>query len=176
MATRSHGTIQTPTSGFQFTVHTLPNAAGLNPLPEGEVGFMEVDGLSDETEAVDFKDGNDLYTDKLPGQTKGSEITLKHGSDHSNYCEKWRAAVKERTVLPGQDYRNDTVITMWERQGAPGAGGTAEPRRVKSWLAPLAWPRALNASNLSGTSSEIHTLDMILCFKGALEVLWPPLS
>ena len=175
MATRANGEVQTPVSSFQFTIYTVPNEEGLNFLPEGEIGFSECSGLSDETEAVDFKEGNDLYIDKLPGQSKSPEITLSHGLDKSNYLQKWRAAVKERTTLPAPKYRCDVIITVWNRQGAPGAAEVPSDK-ITVWKLKKAWPKSLELGDLKATDSEINMMKLVLCCYGPPEQIFPVLS
>lgn len=163
-----------PISGFQFTVHSLPNSVGLDPLPLDAVGFSEVSGITDDTEAVEYKEGNDLYPDMLPGQTKPQELTLSRGVDRSGYLVAWRELVKERTYAPGQGFRCDLVLSIYDRQGSPQAtGDAAEASLIRQYKFMDAWPRALSHDDLSSTSSEIILERVVICYRGAPELIFP---
>lgn len=175
MATRANGEVQSPVSSFQFSIYTVPNEFGMNYLPEGEIGFSECSGLTDETEAVEFKEGDDLYVDKLPGQSKSPEVTLSHGLDRSNFLQKWRATIKERTKLPTAKARCDVIITVWDRQGAPGAA-EVPAEKITVWKLKKAWPRSLELGDLKSTDSEINMMKLILCCYGPPEQIFPALG
>jgi phage tail-like protein len=163
-----------PISGFQFTVHSLANAVGLDPIPINDVGFSEVSGLTDDTEAVEYKEGNDLYTDMLPGQTKPQELTLSRGVDRSGFLVAWRELVKERTYSPGQGFRCDLILSVYDRQGAPMAvGDAAEAALIRQYKFIDAWPRSLAHDDLNSTSSEIILERVVICYRGAPELIFP---
>ena len=174
MATEAQGaTKNAPVSGFQFEVYSLPNGT-INPIPQNMVGFSEVSGLTDETEAVEYKEGNDLYTDMLPGMTKPQELTLSRGVDRSNYLLSWRALVKEQFALPNQAYRCTIIVAMYDRTGTPKSGES--PELIRMWRFNDAWPRSLTQDDFSSTNSEINIERTILCYRGAPEVIFPVLT
>lgn len=168
MATQAQGGIVTPISGFQFEIYTLPNLFGNNFIPRRSVGFSEINGLSNETEAVEYKEGNDLYVDMLPGQTKPTELTLVKGVDISNYLRRWRALILERNALPTEQVRCTLIIVQYNRQGAPGAA-VQDTAPIRTWRGEEAWPRSLTQADFSSTNSEINTETLVVCFKGPLE-------
>jgi phage tail-like protein len=174
MVTVVQGVKNAPISGFQFEVHTIPNSHGYDPLKSATVGFSEVSGLTDDTEAVEYKEGNDMYPDMLPGQTKPQELTLSRGVDHSAYLLKWREKVKERTYAPGQGYRCDLVVTVYDRSGTPQArGDSSETLIMRQYKFLDAWPRSVTTDDLNSTSSEIILERVIICYRGAPVLLFP---
>ena len=171
MATKGTGGVKTaPVSGFQFEVYSLTNGQ-IDPIPRNKVGFTEVSGLTDETDAVEYKEGNDLYTDMLPGMTKPQELTLAKGTDRSNYLLSWRMLVKERYQLPNQAYRCSIIVAMYDRTGTPTSGDSPELIRMGRFND--AWPRSLAQDDFSSTNSEINVERLVLCYRGAPEVLFP---
>ena len=174
MVTRVQGIQKNaPISGFQFELHTLSNGS-INPIPAANVGFSEVSGITDDTEAVEYKEGNDMYPDMLPGQTKPQELTLSRGVDRSGYLLAWRELVKERTFMPGQQYRCDLVLSVYDRQGTPQASGDGESSElIRQYKFKDAWPRSLSTDDLNSTSSEIIMERVIVCYRGAPELIFP---
>ena len=163
-----------PVSGFQFEVYTLPNESNYDPIPKDKVGFTEVSGLVDDTEAVEYKEGNDLYVDMLPGMSRPQELTLGRGVDRSGYLIGWRKAVREATFMPDQSYRCDLFVVMYDRSGTPTSSGedtVAEPIRV--WKFPNAWPRSMTQDDLNSTNSEISIERAVICYRGPAEQIWP---
>ena len=175
MATKAENSeVTVPVPGFQFTVHTDPNASGYDFLPDEGVGFTEVSGLSDTTEVNKYKEGNDGYTKSYPGMTTPGEVTLRRGLDRNNKLLVWRNAVKERTQLPNRDYKCTCYITIYERTGAPGAFGEGNDGiRVTVWKYTNAWPSELSLSDLSAGNGEITTQSVTLQYDGAAEQVFP---
>lgn len=174
MTTRANGEASTtPISSFQFTVHSVDALGnGVIYLPQGEIGFTDVSGLTEETEAYAYKEGNDGYERMLPGRTKSGEITLSRGLDRNSYLLRWREGIRERTALPTGNARNDVIITVYDRRGAPGAfeqaGDIIRILRFKN-----AWPRSLEMGDLSGTASDINVTRCVLVFDGPYETIFP---
>ena len=164
-----------PVSGFQFEVYTMANPeSSYNPIQKNQVGFSEVSGLTDDTEAVEYKEGNDLYADMLPGMSRPQELTLGRGVDRSGHLIAWRKAVREQTFMPDGGYRCDLFVVMYDRSGTPTSKGDdtiAEPIRV--WKFPQAWPRSMSQDDLNATSSEIAIERVVICYRGPAEQVWP---
>lgn len=173
MATTANGeSSTTPVSTFQFTVHSVNNNGGRTYLEQGKIGFTDVSGLSEETEAYAYKEGNDGYERMLPGRTKSGEIVLSRGLDRNSALLKWREDIRERTALPTGAARNDVIITVYDRRGAPGA--FAQPGEIIRILKfNNAWPRQLEMGDLSGTAGEINVTRCTLVYDGPYEVLFP---
>lgn len=163
-----------PVSGFQFEVYTMANHAGYDPIPKDKVGFTEVSGLADDTDAVEYKEGNDLYVDMLPGMSRPQELTLGRGVDRSGYLIAWRKAVREGTMMPDQGFRCDLFVVQYDRSGTPTSSGeevVAEPIRV--WKFTNAWPRSMSQDDLNSTASEISLERVVMCYRGPPEQVWP---
>jgi len=175
MATIANGVVQTPVGGFQFTVHTLSNGARFDWIPEGEVGFAEVTGLDDVTEAHEYGEGNDLYSRMIPGRSKPFEITLSKGHDRNTRLIKWRNAVKERTALPQESIYAEVVVRMYNRQGAPGAA-EVNHELIAEWRFRDAWPSELHMGDLKKLDSEPNVLSVKLVGYGPPEQTFPALA
>lgn len=60
--------------------------------------FTEVSGLEAEVEVFEYEEGgNNLYTYKLPGRVKYSNVTLKHGITGSTDLWDWFYMIMNRT-------------------------------------------------------------------------------
>lgn len=174
MATQAGNRLTTPISGFQFQVWTLPAAdGGIIYIPEGEVGFKEVTGLTAETEAVEYGEGNDLYVDMLPGRTTPQELVLARGVDRNGKLIAWHKTVQERTALPLDEVRADLIIGLYNRQGVPGAGGEADPELIRMWKFFRAWPKGYAADDLTTSSGEIILERLTLCYYGPPQLVFP---
>jgi len=161
MATFANNERTTPQAGFQFEVYSEGDE--ITWLPQGQVGFSEVDGLSSVTSVNKYKEGNDLYPLSLPGQTDTYEVRLRRGTDASQYLARWRRAVEERTALARRQVLNEVTINMYERQGAPGAcESPLGPVLVRQWRLRMAWPSALNQNGLTAMDGGINIEELVL--------------
>ena len=62
-------------------------------------GFQEVSGLSNETDIFEYQEGGEnQYTHKLVGQTKFSNIILKHGITTDSSIYEWRQMVIDGNI------------------------------------------------------------------------------
>lgn len=176
MATRVNGNPETPASAFQFRVYSTPadkDGKGPTFLPEGQVGFTDVDGLTIETETVQYKEGNDMYVRTLPGRTMPSEVTFSRGMDRNGYLAAWKAATTERTAQPDDQIRNHVFVEVYRRQGVEGVA-EADTQIVQIWKIPDAWVSRLETDAFSGGSSEVTVQRMVLACDGPCELLFPP--
>lgn len=171
MATIANGELTQPISSFQFEVYTQGNA---DWLPQGKVGFSEVDGLTSTTAVMEYKEGNDLYSVNLPGRTNAFSVTLRRGTDKSNYLAKWRRSIEERSALPRSQYECDVVINLYERQGSPGAcESPMGPVLVRQWRLTRAWPSELRQGSLSGLDNNINVEELVLTGYGPPQMTFP---
>jgi phage tail-like protein len=75
--------------------------------------FAEVSGLQIETEVTEYAEGgNNRFIHRVPGRTKVSTLTLKHGMTASNDLFKWYV----KTMTGRSDARNLSVI-MYDAKG-----------------------------------------------------------
>lgn len=164
------GAPSVPFSGFQFEVYTIPNDAGYEFIPQNMVGFTSVSGLNIDTDAVEYKEGNSLYTDMLPGMTKPVEVTLERGLDKSGYLLKWKNSITEGSYIGQRKFRADLIIVQYDRAGTQ----TSNPDRatiVQAWRLREAWPKSYSQDDL-GSNSEITLERVTMCCYGPPEAVF----
>lgn len=145
------------------TAAHIVSGASRNELPvyhftvaiEGlETGqFREVQGLSIETEIVEFREGgsNDAVR-KLPGRTKWPNIVLKQGFTGSTLLADW-AFTQHRT---GIVIRRSGTITMFDQTG----------RTVAAWTFHNAWPVKWEGPTLKSSGNEVAIESIELAHEG----------
>lgn len=173
MATKVGGKVVDPVRKFRFEVYT-PNAPW---IPQGEVGFSEVSGLSGGSTAEDeYADGNDMTIRKLPGRTKYSDVTLKKGVDVGDHLANWRNATNETLAdaespfdtLPipdinipegtrNEEFRAVVFVDLYDRSSATSAtSGLSSPGKLlKRWKVFGAWPKDLQYDALNGSDGGV---------------------
>jgi len=108
------------------------------------IGFSEVSGLTQEVQAIEYRDGLMSYTTlplKRPGLKKASNITLKRGivqTDNTFY--DWL----NNSGQPNVD-RRDITITLLNDENNP----------VFVWSISQAWPVKIEGPGLKATGNEI---------------------
>src|SRR5215831_13460210 len=99
-----------PLPAFHFTVKWSNDSAS-------RVGFSEVAGLTQEIQAIEYRDGSfpEYSSIKMPGLRKFSNITLKRGIVKSdNQFFDWLSTVKLNTVE-----RRNLVINLLNEEHEP---------------------------------------------------------
>ena len=137
-----------PLPVFHFTVEWTPGK---------RVGFSEVTGLTQENQAIEYRDGSfkEYSSIKMPGIRKFSNITLKRGVIKSdNDFFKWLNTVKLNTVE-----RRDVVISLLNENHEP----------VMVWKAMRAFPVKLEGPQLKASGNEVAIESIELAHEG-LEV------
>jgi phage tail-like protein len=120
------------------------------------VGFSEVSGLTQEVQAIEYRDGLMSYTTlplKRPGLKKAANITLKRGivqADDAFY--NWL----NNNGQPGVD-RRDLTITLLNDENNP----------VFVWSISQAWPVKIEGPGLKATGNEIAIESIELVHEGA---------
>jgi phage tail-like protein len=112
-------------------------------------GFSECSGLSNETDAIEYREGKeDITVRKLPGLVKYSNITLKRGFTQGKELWQWR-----KQVLDGKTQRQSGTITLLDEARKPAL----------RWNFYNAWPRKLDGPTLNAKTNEvaIETLEII---------------
>jgi len=90
-------------------------------------GFKEVDGLANETEVIEYKEGGvNNYTHKFVGQSKHSNITLKYGITNDKSIYEWRKQVLSMNIAKAK--RTGTIKVM------------SGKKVLKRWSFYNAWP------------------------------------
>jgi phage tail-like protein len=112
-------------------------------------GFSECSGLSNETDAIEYREGKeDITVRKLPGLAKYSNITLKRGLTQSKELWQWR-----KQVLDGKTQRRSGTVTLLDEARKPAL----------RWNFREGWPRKLDGPTLNAKTNEvaIETLEII---------------
>ena len=110
--------------------------------------FTEVNGLQVETEVMEYAEGgNNRFIHRLPGRTKISNLTLKHGMTRSNDLFKWYM----KSIQGEVDQRNLSVI-MYNTAGEELMRWDFIKAYPVKWVGPQ-----LSAS---GNTAAIETLEL----------------
>jgi phage tail-like protein len=116
------------------------------------IGFSEVSGLSQEVQAIEYRDGLMSYTTlppKRPGLKKAGNITLKRGFvQGNNDLYQWF----NNNGTPGVD-RRDLTITLLNDENNP----------VFVWSIAQAWPVKIEGPGLKATGNEtaIESIELV---------------
>lgn len=118
------------------------------------VGFSEVSGLTQENQAIEYRDGSFLeYSSiKMPGLRKFSNITLKRGVVRSdNEFATWLGTVKLNTVE-----RRSLVIGLLNEKHEP----------VMVWKVMNAFPVKVEGPQLKASGNEVAVESIELAHEG----------
>ena len=114
-------------------------------------GFYEVNGLESEVAVIEYREGGDFATRKLPGLAKFGNITLKRGVTDSLELYQWH-----KKILQGVMDRRDGVITLLDDAKKP----------VRRWKFSNAFPFKYEGPALNATSSDVAIETLVLCCEG----------
>ncbi|WP_217603854.1 phage tail protein [Chitinophaga sp. GbtcB8] len=119
------------------------------------IGFSEVSGLSQEVQAIEYRDGLMSGTTlplKRPGLKKAGNITLKKGMVTANIeLYNWLNNSGQPNVE-----RRDLVITLLNDEGAP----------VFIWSIAQAWPVKCEGPGLKASGNDIAIESVDLAHEG----------
>ncbi|HEU4553917.1 MAG TPA: phage tail protein [Chitinophaga sp.] len=119
------------------------------------IGFSEVSGLSQEVQAIEYRDGLMSGTTlplKRPGLKKAGNITLKKGMVADNLeLYNWLNNSGQPNVE-----RRDLVITLLNDEGAP----------VFVWSVAQAWPVKCEGPGLKASGNDIAIESVDLAHEG----------
>jgi phage tail-like protein len=111
-------------------------------------GFNEVDGISSEIEAVEYREGKDaMHPRKLSGMRKFGNITLKNGFTVNDDLHRWFLAGLTGPV----DRRSGSIILMNE-----------EEQQVVRWNFREGWPTKFEGPPFNAASAEVAILSVEL--------------
>ncbi|MGK7926385.1 MAG: phage tail protein [Spirulina sp.] len=118
------------------------------------VGFSEVSGLTQEVQAIEYREGSypEYSALKMPGIPKYSNVTLKRGvigSDKDFF--KWLNTVKMNKVE-----RRDLTINLLNEEGQP----------VMTWQVLRAFPVKVEGPQLKATGNEVAIESIELANEG----------
>jgi len=118
------------------------------------VGFSEVAGLTQENQAIEYRDGSfrEYSSIKMPGLRKFNNITLKRGIVKSdNDFFKWLSTVKLNTVE-----RRDLVISLLNEEHQP----------VMVWKVQNAFPVKVEGPQLKASGNEVAIESIEIAHEG----------
>jgi phage tail-like protein len=121
------------------------------------IGFSEVTGLTQENQAIEYRDGSfpEYSSIKMPGLRKFTNLTLKRGvvaGDNDFFT--WLSTVKLNTVE-----RRDLVISLLNEEHVP----------VMTWKVHRAFPVKVEGPQLKASGNEVAIESIELAHEG-LEV------
>lgn len=117
-----------------------------------EAGFNEVTGFEVSMDTIEYREGDDPTTPyKLPGLTKYSNITLKHGVTSSMDLYNW---IKDCTE--GKVERKVVTIIALGEDGSP----------LATWEIVEAWPVKYTAPDFNAMGSEVAIESLELAHEG----------
>lgn len=104
-------------------------------------GFSEVSGLNSETDAIEYRNGDeDITVRKLPGLKKFGNITLKRGFTDSKDFWEWRLK-----VMQGKTERKSGTITLQNE---------AREEALK-WQFKEGWPSKWEGPGFNAKNNEV---------------------
>jgi phage tail-like protein len=127
-------------------------------------GFTEMDGLTSETEVIEYREGGDPAAPrKSPGNTSYSDVVLKRGllagSQPGSFdMDNWLRAVHaiSKGEKQSMDYRRDVDVVIKQRDGKAGA-------RYRLYNA---WPSQCTTPSLNASGSETAVEQMTITYEG----------
>jgi phage tail-like protein len=118
------------------------------------VGFSEVSGLTQENQAIEYRDGSfpEYSAIKMPGMRKFSNVTLKRGIVKSdNDFAKWLSTVKLNKVE-----RRDIIVSLLNEERQP----------VMVWKIQNAFPVKVEGPGLKATGNEVAIESIEIAHEG----------
>jgi phage tail-like protein len=119
-----------------------------------KIGFSEASGLNIETEAIEYRDGNnpDYSMQKMPGLKKFDNITLKRGIfNGDNEFYEWLNTIKLNKVE-----RRDLMISLLNEEHEP----------VMVWKVQNAFPVKIEAPDLKADGNEVAIESLEIAHEG----------
>lgn len=171
------GEIAEPHVNFRYLVDTIEGSF----IPDGEVGFTDVDGLTyGDTAKFPYSEGNDFSEQQLMGKTTWPDITLRRGVDQNRRLEDWRELIIEnlrgialRSVtatgarVPIGTLRATVRIRLMDRVDGPLATPYYE------WHVYRSWPRTLPYDNLTTRGSGDALMRSIVLANEGVQLITP---
>ena len=132
-----------PYRGFNFKLE-------VQGLTEGH--FAECSGLGVKVHVINYREGGNGVTHRIPGPVEYSGITLRYGLTKSTELWDWL-----QTVVRGTAQRKNVSVVMLEPDGI------AEALR---WNLIDAWPAEWQGAALDASGRELAIESMTLVFEG----------
>lgn len=116
-------------------------------------GFSEVDGLTAETDVIEYREGADRVNSPrlLPGLTRYARVVLRRGFSGDSTLFEWWKAVRDGPP----ERRNVAIVLLDERR-----------EQVARWNLRRAWPTKYEGPALNAKSSEVALETLELAHEG----------
>jgi phage tail-like protein len=115
-------------------------------------GFTECSGLVNETEIIDYRNGNeDITRRRLPGLVKYNNIVLKRGFTNSTELWDWR-----KKVVDGKTQRQSGSVVLLDEARQPAL----------RWNFREGWPAKLEGPTLNAKNNEVAIETMEIVHEG----------
>jgi len=137
-----------PLRGFKFRVQI----DGIT-----RAGFREVWGLDAGTDAVEYREGDEIVTRKLAGLQKFSNVTLKRGITDDQDIWKWRTMVMDGKI---KDARKNGQIILLDDEGKEAA----------EWTFTNGWPTKWTGPTFNATANEVAIDTLEIAHEGLKRV------
>jgi phage tail-like protein len=122
-----------------------------------KAGFREVSGLDAATDAVDYREGDEIVIRKLAGLQKYSNITLKRGITDDQDIWKWRTMVMDGKI---KDARKNGQIIVLDDEGKEAA----------EWTFTNGWPTKWTGPTFNATANEVAIDTLEIAHEGLKRV------
>tara|TARA_R100000808_G_C2144295_1_gene152093 strand:- start:1356 stop:1835 length:480 start_codon:yes stop_codon:yes gene_type:complete len=147
-----------PYRNFKYTI----SISGIDNI----AGFSSVDGLNQNTEIIEYREGGDPSSArKIPGQTSFENIVLETGKTDSDDLRNWVYEIfnVQNGFMQGDafDFRRDVTIQLWDKSGITV---------VRTWIARHAWPAVYEHEGLMGDGNDILIQRLELAHEGLVEL------
>jgi phage tail-like protein len=143
-----------PLRGFKFSVKTSDGI---------EIGgYNKVSGLSDSTDVVEYREGNDgNFNQKMAGLSKHDDVVLQRGVSKDDYMNQWREQVIDFDTGIGnsetpEGYYKDLVIELKDKHGTV----------IKTYKINNTFPNKYEIDDLDAKSSEVIMEKVTLTVEG----------
>jgi phage tail-like protein len=103
--------------------------------------FHECSGFDSTIDVIEYSEGGNLYSNKIPGRVKFANISLKRGMTADLELYNWHLS-----VVQGQTVRKNGSILLMDRTGAT---------ILSRWDFTQAWPTKCSAPDLNAEDSKI---------------------
>lgn len=135
------GTRQDPYTGYRFRIQCVG-------IRSWRAGFKTIEGIEEESEVIEYREGTDRVTRKLPGVYKTTELVLARGKSRSNDMQIWRSQVeivRKSGNYPSAVFRRTLKIQLMDDFN----------HRLKGWNYVECWPSKLSHPALDAGASDV---------------------
>ncbi|MEE8473498.1 MAG: phage tail protein [Dehalococcoidia bacterium] len=116
--------------------------------------FASIEGMSIETEVIEYQNGDDPLTRKRPGRVTYGDITLKRGYIASTVLNDWIEAA--RTGSGGYTRKNISIVLI---------DNTQMSQEIKRWNCFETFPRSWKMASLDGKGNDVLTKEMVIAIE-----------